>query len=172
MSSKIRVKAGDVEIGGGAPITIQSMLNVPSTDIEGSVKQAKELENAGCQIIRIAIPDMNAIKLIEAIKKEVSVPIVADIHFDYKLAIEAVSAGIDKVRINPGNIGGDDRVHEVVKACRSRNIPIRIGVNSGSLEKSILAKYGSPTAKNRSEFRFTGEKHTCKIRFTYCRSIM
>ena len=147
MSSKIRVKAGDVEIGGGAPITIQSMLNVPSTDIEGSVKQAKELENAGCQIIRIAIPDMNAIKLIEAIKKEVSVPIVADIHFDYKLAIEAVSAGIDKVRINPGNIGGDDRVHEVVKACRSRNIPIRIGVNSGSLEKSILAKYGSPTAE-------------------------
>ena len=141
MSSKITVKAGNVEIGGGAPITVQSMLNIPSTDIEGSVKQARELEAAGCQIIRAAIP------IIDAIKKEVSVPIVADIHFDYRLAIEAVAAGIDKVRINPGNIGSDDRVHAVVKACNSRNIPIRIGVNSGSLEKHILAKYGSPTAE-------------------------
>ncbi len=147
MSSKIRVKAGNVEIGGGAPVSIQSMINIPSTDIEGSVRQAKELEQAGCEIIRIAIPDMSAIKLIEAIKKEVKAPIVADIHFDYRLAIEAVNAGIDKVRINPGNIGSDDRVREVVKACRSRSIPIRIGVNSGSLEKNILAKYGSPTAE-------------------------
>ena len=147
MSSKIRVKAGDVEIGGGAPITIQSMLNVPSTDIEGSVKQAKELENAGCQIIRIAVPDMQAVRLIDAIKSKVSVPIVADIHFDYRLALESVAAGIDKVRINPGNIGSDDRVYAVVKACREKNIPIRIGVNSGSLEKHILQKYGSPTAE-------------------------
>ena len=147
MSSKIRVKAGNIEIGAGAPVSIQSMLNIPASDIEGSVKQAKELEKAGCEIIRIAVPDMEAIKLIEAIKKEVKAPIVADIHFDYRLAIEAVSAGIDKVRINPGNIGSDDRVHEVVKACRSRNVPIRIGVNSGSLEKNILAKYGSPTAE-------------------------
>ena len=147
MSSKIRVKAGNVEIGGGAPVSIQSMINIPSTDIEGSVRQAKELEQAGCEIIRIAIPDMSAIKLIEAIKKEVKAPIVADIHFDYRLAIEAVNAGIDKVRINPGNIGSDDRVREVVRACRSRSIPIRIGVNSGSLEKNILAKYGSPTAE-------------------------
>ncbi len=147
MSSKITVKAGNVEIGGGAPITVQSMLNIPSTDIEGSVKQARELEAAGCQIIRAAIPNMDAVRLIDAIKKEVSVPIVADIHFDYRLAIEAVAAGIDKVRINPGNIGSDDRVHAVVKACNSRNIPIRIGVNSGSLEKHILAKYGSPTAE-------------------------
>ncbi len=147
MSSKIKVKAGNVEIGGGSPITVQSMLNVPSTDIENSVKQAVELEAAGCQIIRMAIPDMAAIPLIEAVKKEVSVPLVADIHFDYRLALEAVAAGIDKVRINPGNIGSDDRVHEVVKACRSHNIPIRIGVNSGSLEKHILAKYGSPTAE-------------------------
>lgn len=147
MSSKIKVKAGNVEIGGGAPISVQSMLNVPSDNIEGSVRQAEELAKAGCQIIRIAIPNMEAIGLIEPIKKAVDVPIVADIHFDYRLALEAVAAGIDKVRINPGNIGSDDRVHEVVKACRSRNIPIRIGVNSGSLEKHILAKYGSPTAE-------------------------
>ncbi len=147
MSSKIKVKAGNVEIGGGAPVTVQSMLNVPSTDIENSVKQAVELEKAGCQIIRAAIPNKEAVRLIEAIKKEISVPLVADIHFDYRLAIEAVAAGIDKVRINPGNIGSDDRVHAVVKACNSKNIPIRIGVNSGSLEKHILAKYGSPTAE-------------------------
>ncbi len=147
MSSKIRVKAGSVEIGAGAPISVQSMLNVPSTDIEGSVKQAQALAQAGCQIIRIAIPNMDAVSLIEPIKKAVDVPIVADIHFDYRLALESVAAGIDKVRINPGNIGDDSRVHEVVKACRSRGIPIRIGVNSGSLEKHILAKYGSPTAE-------------------------
>ena len=147
MSSKIKVKAGNVEIGGGSPVTVQSMLNIPSTDIEGSVKQALELEQAGCQIIRIAIPNMDAVRLIDAIKNEVKVPIVADIHFDYRLALESVAAGIDKVRINPGNIGSDERVHAVVKACNEKNIPIRIGVNSGSLEKHILAKYGSPTAE-------------------------
>lgn len=138
------VKVGDCVLDG-KHIYIQSMLNVNSNDIEGSVKQAEELEKAGCEIIRIAIPDMNAIKLIPAIKEKVSVPLVADIHFDYKLALEAVSAGIDKVRINPGNIGSTDRVKQVADACRSRNIPIRIGVNSGSLEKEILAEYGSPT---------------------------
>lgn len=138
------VKVGDCVLDG-KHIYIQSMLNVNSNDIERSVKQAEELEKAGCEIIRIAIPDMNAIKLIPAIKEKVSVPLVADIHFDYKLALEAVSAGIDKVRINPGNIGSTDRVKQVADACRSRNIPIRIGVNSGSLEKEILAEYGSPT---------------------------
>lgn len=138
------VKVGDCVLDG-KHIYIQSMLNVNSNDIEGSVKQAEELEKAGCEIIRIAIPDMNAIKLIPAIKEKISVPLVADIHFDYKLALEAVSAGIDKVRINPGNIGSMDRVKQVADACRSRNIPIRIGVNSGSLEKEILAEYGSPT---------------------------
>ena len=147
MSSKIKVKAGNVEIGGGSPVTVQSMLNIPSTDIEGSVKQALELEQAGCQIIRIAIPNMDAVRLIDAIKNYVKVPIVADIHFDYRLALESVAAGVDKVRINPGNIGSDERVHAVVKACNAKNIPIRIGVNSGSLEKHILAKYGSPTAE-------------------------
>lgn len=138
------VKVGNCVLDG-KHIYIQSMLNVNSNDIEGSVKQAKELEDAGCEIIRIAISDMNAIKLIPAIKEKISVPLVADIHFDYKLALEAVSAGIDKVRINPGNIGSMDRVKQVADACRSRNIPIRIGVNSGSLEKEILAEYGSPT---------------------------
>ena len=145
MGSKIKVKAGNVVIGGGAEISVQSMLNVPSTDIEGSVRQAKQLEEAGCQIIRAAIPDMGAVRLIPALKKAVTVPIVADIHFNYKLALEACAAGIDKIRINPGNIGSDDRVKAVADACRLRNIPIRIGVNSGSLEKEILAKYGHPT---------------------------
>ena len=145
MGSKIQVKAGNILIGGGAPISVQSMLNVPSTDIEGSVAQAKRLEEAGCQIIRAAIPDMDAVKLIPALKEAVSVPIVADIHFNYKLALEACAAGVDKIRINPGNIGSDDRVKAVADACKSRNIPIRIGVNSGSLEKEILAKYGHPT---------------------------
>lgn len=145
MSSKIQVKAGNIKIGGGADVSVQSMLNVPSTDIEGSVKQAIELEKAGCKIIRAAIPNMDAVKLIPALKEAVSTPIVADIHFDYKLALEACSAGVDKIRINPGNIGSDDRVKAVAQACKSRGIPIRIGVNSGSLEKEILAKYGHPT---------------------------
>ena len=145
MGSKIQVKAGNVLIGGGAPVSIQSMLNVPSTDIRHSVAQAKRLEEAGCQIIRAAIPDMEAVKLIPALKEAVSVPIVADIHFNYKLALEACAAGVDKIRINPGNIGSDRRVKAVADACRQRGIPIRIGVNSGSLEKEILAKYGHPT---------------------------
>ncbi|MCH5304679.1 MAG: flavodoxin-dependent (E)-4-hydroxy-3-methylbut-2-enyl-diphosphate synthase [Ruminococcus sp.] len=147
MGSKIQVTAGNVKIGGGAKISIQSMLNVPAEDIEGSVKQAIELEKAGCEIIRAAIPNKDAVKLIPALKNAVNVPIVADIHFDYKLALEAVEAGIDKIRINPGNIGSDDRVKAVAKACSNKNIPIRIGVNSGSLEKEILNKYGSPTAQ-------------------------
>ncbi len=145
MSGKIQVTAGNVKIGGGAEVSVQSMLNIPSTDIMGSVKQAVELEKAGCQIIRAAIPNMNAIKLIPALKQAVKAPIVADIHFDYKLAIEACAAGVDKIRINPGNIGSNDKVKAVANACRAKNIPIRIGVNSGSLEKEILAKYGHPT---------------------------
>ena len=145
MGSKKQVTVGNLKIGGGADVTVQSMLNVPSTDIEGSVKQAVELENAGCQIIRAAVPNMDAVKLIPALKNAVKVPIVADIHFDYRLALEACAAGVDKIRINPGNIGSDDKVKAVADACRQRNIPIRIGVNSGSLEKEILAKYGHPT---------------------------
>ncbi len=138
------VKVGDCVLDG-EHIYIQSMLNARSDDIEGSVKQAVELEKAGCEIIRAAIPNKEAVKLIPAIKEAVSIPLVADIHFDYKLALEAAAAGVDKIRINPGNIGSMDRVKAVADACRSRNIPIRIGVNSGSLEKELLAKYGSPT---------------------------
>lgn len=138
------VKVGDCVLDG-KHIYIQSMLNARSDDIEGSVKQAVELEKAGCEIIRAAIPDMDAVKLIPAIKEAVKIPLVADIHFDYRLAVEAAAAGVDKIRINPGNIGSMDRVKAVVDACRARELPIRIGVNSGSLEKEILAKYGSPT---------------------------
>ena len=146
-----KVKVGSVYIGGNAPVSVQSMLNKPAHDFEASVAQAVELEKAGCQVIRGAIPDMDAVGLIPALKEAVKAPIVADIHFDYRLAIEAVAAGVDKVRINPGNIGSDDRVKAVVDACKSINIPIRIGVNSGSLEKEILAKYGAPTPEAMAE---------------------
>ena len=138
------VRVGDLVLGDGR-IYIQSMLNVPAEDVQGSVEQAVRLENAGCEIIRAAIPDKEAVRLIPALKEKISVPLVADIHFDYRLAIASAEAGIDKIRINPGNIGSMDKVKEVVKACRGRNIPIRIGVNGGSLEKDILAKYGRPT---------------------------
>lgn len=138
------VKVGDYTFDG-KKIYIQSMLNIPAEDIKGSVEQALELEKAGCDIIRAAIPDMNAVRLITEIKNAVNIPLVADIHFDYKLAIEAANAGVNKIRINPGNIGGMDNVRAVAKACKSRGIPIRIGVNSGSLERELLAKYGSPT---------------------------
>ncbi len=145
MGSKNIVKIGNLQIGGDNRIAIQSMLNIPADDIENIVKQAKALEDAGCDIIRAAIPNMEAVKLIPALKKAVKTPLVADIHFDYKLALESVAAGIDKIRINPGNIGADDRVKAVADACKANDIPIRIGVNSGSVEKEILAKYGSPT---------------------------
>lgn len=145
--SKISVKAGNVTIGKGAAVSVQSMLNTPAHDIKASVEQAKMLEASGCEIIRAAVPDKDAVKLISALKEAVTVPIVADIHFDYKIALECVSAGVDKIRINPGNIGSEDRVKAVADACKAHSIPIRIGVNSGSLEKSILAKYGHPTAE-------------------------
>ena len=148
------VKVGECVLDGKY-IYIQSMLNARSDDIKGSVKQAVELEKAGCEIVRAAIPDMEAVKLIPAIKDAVKIPLVADIHFDYRLAIEAAAAGVDKIRINPGNIGSMERVKMVVDACRSRNIPIRIGVNSGSLEKEILAKYGSPTPEALVESAMT-----------------
>lgn len=146
-----KVKVGNIYIGGDAPVSVQSMLNKPAHDFEASVAQAVELEKAGCQVIRGAIPDMDAVGLIPALKEAVKAPIVADIHFDYRLAIEAVAAGVDKVRINPGNIGSDDRVKAVVDACKAKNVPIRIGVNSGSVEKEILAKYGAPTPEAMAE---------------------
>lgn len=140
-----KIKLGNTTLGGDSPVLIQSMLNVPSTNIDGSVAQAKALAAAGCQVIRFAIPDEAALDLIEPIKNAVDVPLVADIHFNYRLALGAAQRGIDKIRINPGNIGSDDRVKAVADICREKQIPIRIGVNSGSLEKHILAKYGAPT---------------------------
>ena len=145
MSSKKKVKIGNLTIGGGELVRVQSMLNTPAGDREAAVKQAKELENAGCEIIRATVPDMSAVKTVAALKETCTVPIVADIHFDWKMALEALSAGADKIRINPGNIGSDEKVKAVADACRLRGVPIRIGVNSGSVEKHILAKYGSPT---------------------------
>ncbi len=140
-----KVKAGNVEIGGNSKITVQSMLNVPAEDVEGNVKQALELQKAGCEIVRLTVPNKEAVKTLYAVKNAVSIPVVADIHFDYKCALESVEAGVDKIRINPGNIGSDDRIKAVADACRLHNIPIRIGVNSGSLEKDLLAKYGHVT---------------------------
>ncbi len=141
-----KVKVGNC-ILGSEKIYIQSMLNKRSDDIEGSVLQSVELEKAGCDIVRAAIPDMESVKLIPAIKEKINIPLVADIHFDYKLALAAAEAGIDKIRINPGNIGDMDRVKQVVVTCANKGIPIRIGVNSGSLEKEILKKYNAPTAE-------------------------
>ena len=145
MKTTKKIKIGNTFLGGGSPILVQSMLNVASTDIEGSVKQAVELEKAGCQVIRFAIPNEEALALVEPIKNATTVPLVADIHFDYRLALGAAERGIDKIRINPGNIGSEDRVKAVADMCNKKGLPIRIGVNSGSLEKEILAKYGSPT---------------------------
>lgn len=139
------VKIGNIAIGGENPVAVQSMLNKPAHDIEANVKQALALQEAGCEIIRAAVPDMRAVKLISALKENLNIPVVADIHFDYRLALESLAAGVDKVRINPGNIGSDDKVKAVADACNAKNVPIRIGVNSGSVEKEILAKYGSPT---------------------------
>jgi (E)-4-hydroxy-3-methylbut-2-enyl-diphosphate synthase len=151
MGSRKKVKIGKFTIGGGEPVRVQSMLNTPAGDVQAAVRQAKELEAAGCEIIRATVPNMDAVRTIAALKENCDVPIVADIHFDYKMALEAVAAGVDKIRINPGNIGSDDKVKTVADACRAHGIPIRIGVNSGSVEKHILAKYGSPTPEALTE---------------------
>ncbi len=145
------VKIGNIAIGGDNPIAIQSMISIPSTDIEKSVKQAVELEKAGCEILRAAIPDMDAVRLIPAIKEKLSIPLVADIHFDYRLALAAVNEGVDKIRINPGNIGSEERTRQVVEACGNNGVAIRVGVNGGSLDKRLLEKYGSPTAEALAE---------------------
>ena len=140
-----RIIVGGVPVGGDAEVTVQSMCNTKTHDVEATVAQIKQFKAAGCDIVRIAIPDMAAAKAVSAIKEQVDIPLVADIHFDYRLALEAAARGIDKIRINPGNIGGDENVKAVAEACRKRNIPIRIGVNAGSLEKRLLEKYGHPT---------------------------
>ena len=152
MSRQIHV--GNVPVGGGAPVTIQSMTNTRTDDVAATVEQILRLEAAGCEIIRCAVPDLAAAKAVGAIRERIHIPLVVDIHFDYKLALEAAAAGADAVRINPGNIGGEDRVKAVAAACRARNIPIRIGVNGGSLEKELLAKYGGPTPEALVESAF------------------
>ena len=137
-----QILVGGVPIGGGAKISIQSMCNTLTSNVDATVQQINLLAAAGCDIVRVAVPDLAAAKAIGAIKERISIPLVVDIHFDYKLALEAIAAGADKVRINPGNIGGEDRVKAVANACAQKNIPIRVGVNGGSLEKELLAKYG------------------------------
>lgn len=145
------VKIGNVLIGGNNPVAIQSMCNTKTSDVEATVRQILALEEAGCEIIRVAVPDMEAAEAISEIKKRIHIPLVADIHFDYRLALKAIENGVDKLRINPGNIGGEDRVKAVVEAAKAKNIPIRIGVNSGSLEKEILEKYGEVTPEGLVE---------------------
>ena len=149
-----QIKVGTVSIGGGAPVAIQSMLNTKTTDVDGSLQQLRKLAAAGCQIARLAVPNQEAAKSFGEICKASPLPLVADIHFDYKLALMAAEGGASKIRINPGNIGGEDRVQAVVAACKERNIPIRIGVNGGSLEKKLLEKYGHPTAEALVESAF------------------
>ena len=161
-----QIFVGGVPIGGGAPVTIQSMTNTRTDDVAATVVQIRRLAAAGCQIVRVAVPDLAAAKAVGAIKEQIDIPLVVDIHFDYKLALECVAAGCDKVRINPGNIGGEDRVRQVADACRQKGIPIRIGVNGGSLEKPILAKYGGVTPEALVESAFGHIRLLEKFDFT------
>ena len=149
-----QINVGGVKIGGGAPVVIQSMLNTKTTDVAGSLAQINQLKAAGCQIARLAVPNMEAARTFAEICKESPLPLVADIHFDYKLAIAAAEGGASKIRINPGNIGGEDRVQAVVEVCKDKRIPIRIGVNGGSLDQKLLQKYGHPTAEALVESAF------------------
>ena len=142
-----QICVGSLAIGGGAAVSVQTMCNTHTWDVEATVKQIRAMQAAGADIVRIAIPNMDAAKAVSAIREQVSVPLVADIHFDYRLALEAAARGIDKIRINPGNIGGEENVKAVAEACRARHIPIRIGVNAGSLEKRLIEKYGHPCAE-------------------------
>lgn len=150
-----QIKVGNILIGGGAPVSIQSMLNTRTTDVEGSLQQIERLQQAGCQIARLAVPDMDAAKGFKEIASASPLPLVADIHFDYRLAIAAAEGGAAKIRINPGNIGGEEKVKAVVDCCKEKNIPIRIGVNGGSLDKKLLEKYGHPTAEALVESAFS-----------------
>jgi len=142
MSSKKKILVGDVQIGGGAPLVIQSMCNTKTQDVESTVRQIRALEQAGCQVVRLAIPDMDAAQAVAAIRKQVTVPLVADIHFDHRLALEVLRHGIHKIRINPGNIGDRKKVKEVADACKAAGVPIRVGVNSGSVDADLREKYG------------------------------
>ena len=146
-----KISVGGVMLGGGAGVTVQSMCNTKTHDVEATVHQIRQLQAAGCDIVRLAIPDMAAAEAIPAIKEQTDIPIVADIHFDHRLALAVAERGVDKIRINPGNIGSEDNVRKVAEACKKRNIPIRIGVNAGSLEKRLIEKYGHPTPEAMAE---------------------
>ena len=149
-----QIHVGAVPVGGGAPVAIQSMCNTNTADVAATVEQIHQLEEAGCEIVRVAVPDMDAAKAVGKIRSQIHIPLVADIHFDYKLALQCIDSGIDKIRINPGNIGAEERVKAVADACRKNGIPIRIGVNGGSLEKPLLRKYGGVTAEALVESAF------------------
>ena len=148
---KKQVKVGDIFIGGGAPVSIQSMCNTRTADVDASIAQIRRLEEAGCEIIRLTVPDMESAEAFGQIKRKAHIPVVADIHFDYRLAIAAIEAGADKIRINPGNVGDEERIRAVVEKAKAAHIPIRVGVNSGSLEKEIIGKYGRVTAEGLVE---------------------
>ena len=148
---KKKIMCGDVPIGGGSPVSIQSMTNTRTSDVSAALEQIKRLEKAGCQIVRMAVPDMDAAEDFREIKRKANLPLVADIHFDYRLALKAIEAGADKIRINPGNIGSEEGVRQVAEAARKRGIPVRVGVNSGSLENDILSRYGRVTAEGLAE---------------------
>ena len=148
---KKKIMCGDVPIGGGSPVSIQSMTNTRTSDVSATLEQIKRLEKAGCQIVRMAVPDMDAAEGFREIKRKANLPLVADIHFDYRLALKAIEAGADKIRINPGNIGSEEGVRQVAEAARKRGIPVRVGVNSGSLENDILSRHGRVTAEGLAE---------------------
>ena len=160
-----QIEARGVKIGGGAPVTVQSMCNTKTWDAEATLKQIRSLRAAGCDIVRLAVPDMRSAEALEAIRAGTDMPLVADIHFDYRLALMAAERGIDKIRINPGNIGGEDHVRAVADACKARHIPIRIGVNAGSLEKQLLEKYGHPCAEAMIESAQTHARMLEKVGF-------
>ncbi len=161
-----KIKVGKIFIGGNSPIVVQSMCNTDTRDVKATVKQIKELEKVGCEMIRVAVPDLLAAKALGKIKKQISIPLVADIHFSHDLALEAVRQGVDKLRINPGNIGSEEKIKQVVLACRKKKIPIRIGVNAGSLEKEILKKYkNQATAKAMVESAMRHIKILEKLKF-------
>lgn len=160
-----KIRIGDSFIGGESPITIQSMTNTDTRNAKQTINQIKLLEEAGCEIARIAIPDMEAAFAVPEIKKAINIPLVADIHFDYRLALECIKGGVDKIRLNPGNIGGRDRVEEIVKACKEREIPIRIGVNSGSVEKEILDKYHGITPEGMAESALKHAQYLLDLNF-------
>ena len=161
-----QILVGGVPVGGGAPVTIQSMTNTHTDDVAATAEQIRRLAAAGCEIVRVAVPDLAAAKAVGAIRERIAIPLVVDIHFDYRLALECVAAGCDAVRINPGNIGGEDKVRAVADACRQKGIPIRIGVNGGSLEKPILAKYGGVTPEALVESAFGHIRLLEKFDFT------